>query len=179
MRAVNILLALLMSAVLAGLVLEGGLRLVGFAPAPSLHDFDAELGWTKRPGAVGTKKTNEFRATYEINALGLRDDPASSPTKPAGVFRVLCLGDSFVLGTTVERRDLFCDLLENLWQAQGRRVEVINAGTESAPPMPLPASARAPFRKLRRVTGIYRSSRGTTLSRRRLVSSTSGRKLRR
>ena len=37
MRAVNILLALLMSAVLAGLVLEGGLRLVGFAPAPSLH----------------------------------------------------------------------------------------------------------------------------------------------
>ncbi len=130
MRAVNILLALLMSAVLAGLVLEGGLRLVGFAPAPSLHDFAAELGWTKRPGAVGTKKTNEFRATYEINALGLRDDPASSPTKPAGVFRVLCLGDSFVLGTTVERRDLFCDLLENLWQAQGRRVEVINAGTE-------------------------------------------------
>ena len=43
---------------------------------------------------------------------------------------MLCLGDSFVLGTTVERRDLFCDLLETLWQAQGRNVEVINAGTE-------------------------------------------------
>jgi hypothetical protein len=130
MRAINVTLALLMSAVLAMAVLEGGLRLVGFRPAPSVHRFDPELGWSKRPGVVGTKKTKEFRVTYEINALGLRDDPADSPAKPPGVFRVLCLGDSFVLGTTVERRDLFCDLLENLWQAQGRNVEVINAGTE-------------------------------------------------
>ncbi|MAE27509.1 MAG: DUF5989 family protein [Planctomycetota bacterium] len=130
MKALNIILALLMSALLAGLVLEGGLRLVGFAPAPSLHEFDGELGWTKRPGAVGSKKTSEFRASFEINALGLRDDAMETPAKPDGVFRVLCLGDSFVLGTTVERRDLFSDLLENYWHAQGRRIEVINAGTE-------------------------------------------------
>jgi hypothetical protein len=43
---------------------------------------------------------------------------------------VLALGDSFVLGYTVDRKDLFVDELEKVWQAEGRNVDVINAGTE-------------------------------------------------
>ncbi len=54
----------------------------------------------------------------------------TSPAKPAGKLRVLMLGDSFVQGYTVERQDLFVDVLERWWQAEGRDVDVINAGTE-------------------------------------------------
>ena len=67
---------------------------------------------------------------YEINALGLRDDEMASTAKPAGTFRVLMVGDSFVQGYTVERSDLFVDLLERWWRAEERDVDVINAGTE-------------------------------------------------
>jgi hypothetical protein len=40
------------------------------------------------------------------------------------------LGDSFVLGYTVDREHLFVDRLERWWRAENRRVDVVNAGTE-------------------------------------------------
>jgi hypothetical protein len=131
MRAFNVLLALLVSLLLAVLVLEGGLRLIGMGPTPTLGQFDPQLGWVKTPNASVHRHTSEFDVHFEINALGLRDDPMQSPAKPAGKLRVLMLGDSFVQGYTVERRDLFVDILERWWQAEGRDVDVINAGTEA------------------------------------------------
>jgi hypothetical protein len=130
MRAFNVLLAVLVSLLLGLAVLEGGLRLVGLGPAPTLGQFDAKLGWVKTPNAKVHRHTGEFDVHFEINALGLRDDPMQSPAKPAGKLRVLMLGDSFVQGYTVERQDLFVDVLERWWQAEGRDVDVINAGTE-------------------------------------------------
>jgi hypothetical protein len=130
MRALNVLLAVLVSLLLAAAVLEGGLRLIGLGPAVTLGQFDAQLGWVKTPNAKVHRKTSEFDVHFEINALGLRDDPMTSPAKPAGKLRVLMLGDSFVQGYTVERQDLFVDILEHWWQAEGRDVDVINAGTE-------------------------------------------------
>jgi len=130
MRALNVLLALLVSLLLAAAVLEGGLRLLGLGPAVTLGQFDPELGWVKTPNVSVHRHTSEFDVHFEINALGLRDDPMTSPAKPAGTLRVLMLGDSFVQGFTVERRDLFVDVLERWWQAEGRAVDVINAGTE-------------------------------------------------
>jgi hypothetical protein len=76
------------------------------------------------------RATSEFDVTIETNALGLRDDALAAPGKPPGKGRVLCLGDSFVLGYTVGRDDLFVDLLERLWQAEGRPLDVVNGGTE-------------------------------------------------
>lgn len=130
MRAFNILLSVLVSIVLAVLVLEGGLRLIGLGPPPpTINQFDAKLGWSKKPGAVGRRKTDEFDVTYVINSQGLRDDEPPT-SKPEGVYGIVMLGDSFTLGYTVERHDLFVDQLEKLWQSQGRNVDVINAGTE-------------------------------------------------
>jgi hypothetical protein len=40
------------------------------------------------------------------------------------------LGDSFTLGYTVDRKDLFVDLLENKYREEGRKIEIINGGTE-------------------------------------------------
>jgi len=130
MRALNVLLALFVSLVLALAVLEGGLRLIGLGPPVTLGQFDPQLGWVKTPNAKAHRHTGEFDVHFEINALGLRDDPMQSPAKPAGKLRVLMLGDSFVQGYTVERKDLFVDVLENWWKSEGRDVDVINAGTE-------------------------------------------------
>lgn len=130
MRAINVLLAILVSLVLALLVFEGGLRLIGFAPEKTINHFDPALGWSKEPGARIRKSTAEYDVELAINDFGLRDDPMSSPAKPPGTYRVVCLGDSFTLGYTVERADLFVDQLEGWWESEGREVEVVNAGTE-------------------------------------------------
>jgi len=129
MRAINVLLAVLVSIALGLAVFEGGLRLIDKGPQKNVVAFDPELGWSKTPGSRQTRKTGEFRVEFEINELGLRDDPMSSPAKPAGVFRVLMLGDSFTMGFSVAREDLFVDLLEHWWKSEQRKVDVINAGT--------------------------------------------------
>lgn len=130
MRALNVFLAVVVSLVLALLTLEGGLRLLGFGPPERLVRFDPDLGWSKKPNCTVRRKTSEYDVTIRTNEHGLTDDPMPDLAKPAGVLRVLMLGDSFTQGFSVERRDLFVDLLEGWWRSEGRRVEVINAGTE-------------------------------------------------
>jgi hypothetical protein len=130
MRALNVLLSIVVSVVLALVVFEVGLRLLGMGPQPTINRFDPDLGWSKTPSSRSERKTREFDVTYEINSLGLRGDEMSSPRKPDGTYRVVMLGDSFVLGYTVDRRDLFVDQLERWWRAEGRKIDVINAGTE-------------------------------------------------
>lgn len=130
MRAINVLLAVLVTLAIVVGVVELGLRLIGAGPQPTINRFDAALGWSKTPGASAGRKSSEFDVRYDINDLGLRDDPMPHPGKPAGTYRVLVLGDSFVLGYTVDRDGLFVDLLERWWKDEGRPVDVVNAGTE-------------------------------------------------
>lgn len=129
MRAINVLLSLVVSVLIFLLVFEGGLRLIGKGPAKTLNRFDPQLGWSKEPNRSLSRHGNGWEATFDINALGLRDDPMSSSAKPRK-HRVVALGDSFTLGFTVEREDLFVDLLERKWQAEGRDLDVVNTGTE-------------------------------------------------
>ncbi len=130
MRFLNVILAIVVSLVCGILVLEGGLRLMGRGPQATINQFDPITGWSKRPGAVSTRKTPEFNVRYEINALGLRDSDTTSYARPEGTCRVLCLGDSFTLGYTVNEHDLFVEQLGGAWRSEGRRVDVVNAGTE-------------------------------------------------
>jgi len=131
MRALNVLLALLVSLLIGLGVMELGLRLIpAFAPPATLNRFDPQTGWSKVPGKSITRRVGSQKIHFSINENGLRDDPGVGPGKPAGVYRVLALGDSFVLGYTVERRDLFVDLLERWWNGEERRVDVVNTGTE-------------------------------------------------
>jgi len=129
-KAINVLLAVLMSLAIAAGVLEVGLRFLGMGPQPTINRFDQDLGWVKTPNSQAHRKTGEYDVTFRINSLGLRDDEMASPAKPAGTYRVLVLGDSFVQGYTVERENLFADILERWWRAEGRKVDVVNAGTE-------------------------------------------------
>jgi hypothetical protein len=130
MRFLNVFLSLAVSLLMALLVLEGGLRLIGMGPVKTLNQPDPVLGWSKVPGRAVHRSTSEFDVDIEVNSLGLRDDPMESPDKAPGVFRVVALGDSFTLGFAVEREHLFVDRLERWWNDEGRRVEVLNTGTE-------------------------------------------------
>jgi lysophospholipase L1-like esterase len=131
MKFVNVLLAILVSLLMVALVLEGGLRLIGFGPPNTGLQFDSKLGWALRPDHSFVNKSADFRVELETDAHGLRDDYHGDAKKPEGTYRVLCLGDSFTLGYTVAREDLFVDMLEHWWQAEGRKVEVINAGVQA------------------------------------------------
>ena len=131
MRALNSLLAVLVTLGLFGLAMEGGLRLIGRGPAVTLNQFDPVTGWAKVPGLRVQRRTAEFTVDFAFNSLGLREDEEVTPdTLPDGALRVLCLGDSFVLGYGVQREDHLVDLLERELARGGRPVEVVNVGTE-------------------------------------------------
>lgn len=66
----------------------------------------------------------------QINSKGLRS-PETGYEKPAGVYRILNLGDSIAMGWGVRQEDTYGQRLGNLLNqkaAEGLKVEVINAG---------------------------------------------------
>ncbi|MCC6407282.1 MAG: hypothetical protein IT453_08950 [Planctomycetes bacterium] len=131
MRAINVLLAILISVLIGLGVFEAGLRLIGKGPAPLVLEFDQQLGWKKRAELDLKRSGPEYSVRLVTNQYGLADDPMSSPGKAAGTYRVIALGDSFTQGFTVDRKDLFVDVLERWWQNEGRKVEIVNAGCEA------------------------------------------------
>jgi lysophospholipase L1-like esterase len=130
-RAVNVLLAFGVSLLIGLAVLELGLRLIpAFAPPATLNRFDPVTGWSKAPDKHVTRRVAGEKIHFDINEHGLRDDPGVGPRKEPNTYRVLTLGDSFVLGYTVNRGDLFVDQLEGWWKSEDRRIDVVNTGTE-------------------------------------------------
>lgn len=113
------LVALVSLAVLEGLchvvLLSNDSLPVDFAPDP-------HMSYRMKPG----RGVSSLGVPFEINSMGLRGPEIVTP-KPAGVFRILVLGDSVTLGYGVPDEVSYPRVLEKL--AQGGRVEVINAGT--------------------------------------------------
>lgn len=73
---------------------------------------------------------NGFRGTVHTNALGLRGPDVVVP-KPAGVVRILFVGDSMTAGLEVNDEDTYaavCARLLGESLAGARRVEAVNAG---------------------------------------------------
>ena len=129
MKLLNLVLAVLVSALIALAILEGGLRLIGMGPPTTLNAFDPDTGWRNKPGAeLSTSTPDGATVQFSFNEYGLREGQDVRPEKPAGATRAVALGDSFTLGFTVEREDLFVDQLERWWQAEGRKVQVVDTG---------------------------------------------------
>ena len=63
--------------------------------------------------------------TASFNSLGMRDDEPRMP-KPAGVFRILCLGDSMTFGQGVAQDRIWPALLRSLMA--GPRLDFVAAG---------------------------------------------------
>lgn len=101
--------------------IHGAGRLIELADFHLLCD-----GQSQRVAAPLTRHYVEYR----MNSLGFRDRDYAVP-RPALVFRIACLGDSFTLGQGVHGRDVYAKVLESLLEKRGPtpiRFEVINCG---------------------------------------------------
>jgi hypothetical protein len=118
--------------VLVGVLLcELGARLL----FTDFYRCDETLGWGFVPGRSGQRlgRGFEYLTRAHINALGLRDVERTL-AKPAGVYRIVVLGDSMVAGLQVAQEETFSARLETALAAEmppgGARVEVWNAGVD-------------------------------------------------
>ena len=90
---------------------EAGLRVAGIS-FPEFYRLDSRLGWSPRPGIEGIHAM-EGRTRIKINAEGFRDVDHEE-AKPAGVFRVAVLGDSFTEAREVPLADTYWKVMEGL-----------------------------------------------------------------
>lgn len=133
-RAFALLFSLFFGLLMACALLEVGVRGLGLAPAAGapahFWQDDPRFGWYHIPGAAGDffDEAGEYHAFAHVNSAGLMDQEYTE-AKPADVFRILVLGDSFTEGLRVPMDAAFINLLEQtLRRADGRGVEVLNAG---------------------------------------------------
>jgi hypothetical protein len=131
MRRVLVAAALVAGSLLFALAgFELLLRVLGYS-APLWYRPDPELGWRLRPG-LAAWYTREGRAFVRVNAAGSRDDREYARAKPAGVYRIAVLGDSYSEAMQVPRSQTYWALLAGRLAACGfrdaRPVEVLNFG---------------------------------------------------
>jgi hypothetical protein len=111
-------------------LLEVGVRILHLVP-DRFWEPDAVLGVRLIPGRRGwwTQEDREFLVPVQINRHGLRDVEREF-AKPAGTFRILVLGDSFVEAMHVPLEDTFARQLEQRLNADRPAVpiEVVAAG---------------------------------------------------
>jgi hypothetical protein len=126
-RVVGRGLAVLVGCVVALAAIELALALT--FPHMRVLTRHAQLGSIPRANLNGRMTFGGYERIVHIttNSLGLRG-PELGP-KPAGVRRVLALGDSFTFGHAVEAAETWPAVLEQLLNARGGpRYEVVNAG---------------------------------------------------
>jgi lysophospholipase L1-like esterase len=116
------------------LVVEAGLAIAGYPPAYTDHqqlfvEYDSVRGWRNVPDAHRRYVTPEFSVAMDYNAHAYRG-PLVDYAKPAGTYRVLLLGDSYLEGYTVPLEDRVAEVAQRML-ASGRRpgVEIIALGT--------------------------------------------------
>jgi hypothetical protein len=128
------LLLILFGSVTGLLLLETALRAYDATrprpsePRGSLWKQRPGYGWLHPRGIEGRwfDDRGEFSVAVKMNSHGLRD-VEHEYEKPAGTFRILVLGDSYMEAVQVELEQIYARVLEKQLRAGGRRVEVINA----------------------------------------------------
>src|SRR4051812_21485613 len=123
-------LALAAASVVVAIALgEGALRLVGFS-YPNFWRPDAVTGTALAPGMEGWQR-DEGRAYVKVSSQGLRDREHAL-AKPASVYRIAVLGDSYAEAMQVDLERAFWALLPKKLEAcgfaGGKRIEPINFG---------------------------------------------------
>ena len=116
---------------LALAAVEGALRLTG-SGSDQLLRADPALGVRFIPSKSGLNQDSCYRAHVRVNDQGWRSRMVS-PDKPADVYRVLVLGDSFMAALQVDEQWMFARALEREVNARnpGRQVEVVNFAVPS------------------------------------------------
>jgi hypothetical protein len=123
-RTGSSVMALAAGLVLLLMVVELAARLLGLG-TPVLYVIDPVVGYYPAPD----QHLARFRgARVETNHFGMRA-PDYSEHKPAGVFRILALGDSTLWGTSsVDQDEIYARGLERLLRAKylGGEVQILN-----------------------------------------------------
>lgn len=98
----------------------GRFSLLGLVRASAIEDVVYEL----KPNLNGRFKD----ATLRTNSAGLKESTDYGVAKPAGVFRIVGLGDSVMFGWGVDQGSSYLDVLESRFasESRARSVEVIN-----------------------------------------------------
>ncbi len=110
--------------VLFGLI-EGGVRLsLARIPPAEVPSGAAHPPYFNNPGVVTSPRVFGYHLKYHINALGLRG-PETTLEKPAGVKRLLLVGDSVIYGAMVPEDQT---LAAQLQAALPKDWEVLNGG---------------------------------------------------
>ncbi len=119
-----------MGLLFALVVLEVGIRWLHLVP-DRFWEPDPVLGVRLTPGAHGwwTQEDREFLVPVQVNHEGLRD-VEHAYAKPADVFRILVLGDSFVEAMHVPLDATFTRQLQARLDGEhaAKKIEVIGAG---------------------------------------------------
>ena len=115
--------------ILGLLVLEICLRVVGYS-YPEFYQPDESRGYALIPNMQGWYR-KEGESFVSINSDGLRDDEHALE-KPADVFRIAVIGDSYSEAPQVPVENAYWQVLKTRLEAcgafGGRRVETINFG---------------------------------------------------
>ncbi len=134
----NFLLAL-GSVLLALLCAEGVLRLCVKPPPPPAAekaaqwvevpekkwvDYHRVLGWYPQASKKALLETSFIHQEIHTDAAGFRGEKDYASEKPAGITRILALGDSFTFGFGVADSETFSRRLENTMPS----LEVLNTG---------------------------------------------------
>ena len=115
------------------------IRIVGRHKMPPFRRHHPVYHHGLVPGASGTNTAKgEFRASYQINSLGMRDR-GYPRAKPSSTYRILALGDSFTEGYSSDLADSFIKRIEHRLNArppkEGITYEVANLGVASFSPL--------------------------------------------
>lgn len=111
-------------------MLEGGLSLAGYGNLER-YSPDPDLYWKLTPNQNVVTKVG--KKPVRINSHGTRGREFET-LKPAGTFRVLCLGDSRTFGWGLAEDETYAGRLEVLLRRAapaGSRIDVINAGVNA------------------------------------------------
>lgn len=92
-------------------------------PLQKLMEYDPLLGWRHKRNVSSEIVSDEYHMNVQYNAQGWRG-PSRKVSKPANVFRIVVLGDSFADGYTISVQDRFTEVLE----AKRSQLEAINLG---------------------------------------------------
>ncbi|MBU2548338.1 MAG: hypothetical protein KKB20_08020 [Proteobacteria bacterium] len=144
------LLFFLIYLVLVALFVELGLQFFYFATtgaplwrrvAQNIYVQDDLLGWKVEPDLDFMHRTTEFSVRYRTNEQGFRSPGTGGefkPDKDPSTYRILLMGPSFAFGWAANFPDCFAARLQAFLQAggfaDGKRIEIVNAGVPSMPP---------------------------------------------
>jgi hypothetical protein len=144
-RGIKHLLAAVL--LLAGVVCAAEVGLRGYTwyqqnyqPAAAASDLgyvipSSETYQQLRPLASSSIDSAHGAVQLRTNSFGLRGPEPLLP-KPAGTFRVLCLGDERTIAADVAEEDSYCTRLQTRLQTHTNlRIEVVNAGLPNGCPL--------------------------------------------